>query len=185
MFLRIVASFQGPTAKVLLYTLLAGRALQISSCGRDTGRQVADALSSFLPNNKNRDSTYFANVVLSASENSEFNYTLTVRGAPVAPTYHFHSRLCTCHGAADSCCTDCSYAGSSTAVGQLHTILCCPYLKSEVVHTKVLAVVQGILHHANIWSKLKHGADKRTFISRMGFAASDAQILNFFQMFLK
>lgn len=198
-------------AKVLMYCLLAGLALEIRCKARRAARLVADALSIVLPNNKSRDATYFANVILSESSvaTSEVDYTLEVTlngrrcGARPGFNYSFRSRKCTCGGAGDGhpdtsrrveqlqaaggaadICNDCSVASCSVAVGRLVSIISSSSLNTATLHTKIFAVVEAILNDAKAWAKLKSGPVRRTFISKLGLAVSDAPILTFFQMFL-
>lgn len=189
--------FSGLTAgerRALLYVLLAGRPLEIRSPARESGRRIAHALSLVLPNNRARDATYFANVVITSTDGGEVNNSLVLdpgNGAKFA----FRSQVCSCRGdsscSESSCrlrttssCAQCQQADSSVAVGRLLSVVSCSELNSCTVHTRILSTVQGILYHAKVWARLRPGTEKKNFLWKLGFGAGDGEILNFFQMFL-
>jgi len=209
LFMNIFLSFPAVESKVLLYCLLAGRALEISCPVRFAARQVADALITILPNNRRRDATYFANVILCTSGSDQFDYTLNVSSdcAGCVHDFSFDNKCCTCSvgncsptAAAQSkmdsgdgarkttvssnYCKDCSIASSSVAVGRLFNIIGSCGLNIGARHTKIVSFVEDIVNHSKIWAKLKSGQAKKMFLAKLGFALSDAKILNFFQMFL-
>lgn len=169
------------SAKCLLYCLLAGQTVGISCSSRDLGRQVADSLALLLPNNKDRDSTYFVNVVVLTDKSDEhtFSNTLSVVREASRPQYTFSSNICCCGS-----CRECRPVGSSLAVNKLLSVISCRRLDTCTLHTKILTIVEGILQHSKIWAKMKTGSDKRNFLRKLEFNANDANILNFFQMFL-
>ena len=176
-FLNIINGLTPGAGRLLLFSILAGRTLEIRSSNRELGRRTADALSLVLPNNKTRDFTYFANVVLTSSDDNGFHQTLTVK---TPGSFSFKSVSCRCSENPGNC-SDCTSVGGSMAVGRLFNIVKCCELNSCTVHTSILAAVEGILVYAKIWKRIKSGADKRTFLRRLGFGFSDAEILNFFQ----
>jgi len=177
LFASIFEALSVNSAKCLLYCLLAGQTLGISCLSRDLGRQVADSLALVLPNNKDR---YFVNVVLTdKSDEHTFSNTLSVIRDASWPQYKFSSNICCCGS-----CRECRPVGNSLAVNKLLSVISCRSLNSCTLHTKVLTIVEGILLHSKIWAKLKSGSDKRNFLRRLQFNAKDANIFNFFQMFL-
>ena len=191
----IVRGLSPPATAVLLFNVLAGKTIEIISSRREISRQIASALSIILPNNKRRDSTYFANVILSSSSRStDFNHSLTV-DASEKSNFQFSCRLCnSSKKGVDSynndassklgSCVECASAGSSLSVGRLLKILSCRDLNPCTLHTRILTTVEGILNTAKIWSKNRTDNERKIFLRKLNFAPSDAEILNFFRMFL-
>ncbi len=179
-FLNIINGLEPSAGRLLIFSLLAGRTLEIRSSTREVGRRIADALSLILPNNKTRDVTYFANVVLTRTEGNGFNQTLEVNNQGC---FSFTSIRCKCEENVGNC-SECSTVSNSTAVQRMINVAKCCELNSCTVHTSILAAVEGILAHAKVWKRIGSGADKRTFLRRLGFGFSDAEILNFFQIFI-
>jgi len=188
----IVKSLPQPATSVLLFNVLAGQTIEISSSRRELSRHIASALSIILPNNPKRDSTYFANVVLSSvCQSNHFKYSLNV-------DYGSHSFTCkSCNGfdfdahcesnnlaSNTDLCKNCKSAGSSLAVGRLLRILSSQDLSPCTLHTRILSTVEGILHTAKIWSKNRTDHERKVFLRKFNLIQSDSAILNFFKMFI-
>ena len=194
-----------PTGKWLLTCLLAGHAVGIKcrvtaavgGTPREIGRRVAECLALVLPNNKERDAKIFANIVLAGStdgaalpaacddaDNSSvvFPNQLTITSQPGSSRLVFSfnsSQVCLCGE-----CRKCRTHVTSASVNKMARLVTCPGLQSFALHAKILTIVEGILQKARLWPKLGTVGERKTFLRGLELNASDANILDFFQLFL-
>jgi len=193
LLVNILSSLSRTQCGVLLHNLLSGKGLEVRSPDRESGRIVADALAALLPNNKQHESVYFANVILSPLEGDCSNIELVSHSLIVKDgnlkMFSFIDDKCGCT-VKQECddvmmCRWCHLTTSSTIVIKLVHLLHSAKLHSTVLHTKLLTTVEATLNQAKVWSKLKSQFEETSCLKRFGFCESDASILNFFKLFVR
>lgn len=206
LLVKILSSLSREKCGSLLHNLLSGQGLQIRSPERDSGRIVADALASVLPNNRQAEPVYFANVVLSPllvgsdqedhqQVNKLISQSLIVKDSSMT-SFSFldencncckdaASGECTCRKHSRSVCNYCDSATSSRIVIKLLQLLHKTDLNITILHTKLLTTVEETLNQAKVWAKLKSLNEEKKCLHLFGFYESDASILSFFKLFIR
>jgi len=193
LLVNILSSLSKNQSGVLLHNLLSGKGLEIRSPDRESGRIVADALAALLPNNKQFESVYFANVILSPLEGDCSNiklvsHSLIVKDADLK-MFSFIDDKCGCTPKQECddvmMCRWCDLTTSSRIVIKLVNLLHTAKLHSTVLHTKLCTTVEATLNQAKVWSKLKSQFEETRCLKRFGFCESDASILDFFKLFVR
>ena len=159
LLVKILSSLSREKCGVLLHNLLSGQGLQIRSPERDSGRIVADALASVLPNNKQAEPVYFANVVISPllvgnhkeddqqQVNKLISQSLVVKDSNMTSFYFLdeHCNCCDKDGACVDKCTGCKQSSrESTCRKQTpHARMCnhCDTTTSSRIAMKLLQLL--------------------------------------------
>ena len=175
LFREIFSQFEPGPSRLLLSRILAGRGLTVTGERRELCRRAAHALALLLPANTRG---------LSFSSDAACKYQLLIKAADgLRASYSFSGPSCSCRdreAAGSGGCPECSNAWSSSVVGTIVSILASTDMNSCTVHSRLLATVEGTLHNATIWSKLRSDSDKKSFLRKFGLGQGDEDILNFF-----
>jgi len=178
--LKILTQIGLPNFKILLYHLLSGKTLQIKSKLRHLSRKVGDSLCILLPNNLSRNPSYFANLVLASTEMEDITPQLKV-GLEDSSQSQFVFKSCSCQRGVT--CISCQHVISSSFVAKFCKIFNNLKIPKTIQEMSIRSFGEMILLQARVFMKLKNKSEKKIFLTKNGFTASDEEILNFFKMF--
>lgn len=165
LLVKILSSMTREQCGVLLHNLLSGKGLEIQSPDRRSGRKVADALASVLPNNKKAEAVYFANVVLSLSSpekdvdatdgcNKLIRHSLVVKDPSMSSFHFLDAEQCKC------CCTatttnNARECTTTATTSTSHTRRVCSYWDT-VTSSRIVMKLLQLLHRTDLSTPIIH-----------------------------
>jgi len=179
---KIIIQIGFPSFKILLYHLLSGKTLQIKSNLKHLSRSVGDSLCIMLPSNLSRSPSYFANLVVATSDMEDLAPQLTIHledSSNSLPQFGFKC----CTGQGGFICTCCHQQRTSSFVAKYCKIFNNLTINKTIQEMSIRSFGEQILLHSRVFTQLNNPTEKRIFLTKHSFTASDEEILIFFQMF--
>ena len=171
-----------PSCRLFLYALLSGRPLKVQGDQRD---QVLSCLDLVLPGPLRQQlpmviQPAWATLIVKAA---------SAKGDPPSDV-SLTCQACSCCAmeralvASSTVCVTCGAANTSTLVARWTRIVRSDQLSVAAQYMRMVTAVAEAVVQARAWRRLRSPADKRDFLKKLGFARSDGEILDLYNLII-